>query len=506
MDVKKIFGPPGTGKTHSLLRIVEKLLAAGMSPERIGYATFTKRAQLEAIRRAAEKFNLPENAFPYFRTLHAMAYAQRKISAGQLIRGPDDLTDLAVRLSVEFKKGAPNAEWGGEFTSMNDGDMLLSFDHYRRHTLKTIEQAWRAWANDSDANIFHVRRFCREYKRYLDHHELFDFTSLLELPLSPLPIDVMILDEAQDLSVLQWQAFHSLSADAKKVYMAGDDDQAIYTWAGASPDAFLTHPASKSVVLSRSYRVPLAVQTVANHIVSRIKTRQQKIWRPREAVGLVRRAVDMESIVRSLKHTDDTLILYRNHVQGKVVEEVLREHGVSYTFADGKQPWARQWLPAVVAWERLRKGLAVSKKQAQSAISAIAAGRGVTKDTKDFVDRSSSESTFLMTALTQNGLTLKGPWFEALNKIAAQDVIYIRTVLRHHGVEGLIKTPLIRLSTIHGAKGAQADHVVLILDMTQKTRQSLEDHPDDERRVWYVGVTRAKDRLTLVGHDHPFIQ
>ena len=56
----------------------------------------------------------------------------------------------------------------------------------------------------------------------------------------------------------------------------------------------------------------------------------------------------------------------------------------------------------------------------------------------------------------------------------------------------------IELSTIHGAKGGEADNVVLLLDLSRKSEEALINNPDDEHRVFYVGATRAKKELWLV--------
>ena len=75
--IKKIFGPPGSGKTTFLLNTVEQELERGVSPNLIGYFAFTRRAALEAKERAAKKFiNLDvEKDFLWFRTLHSLAYS-----------------------------------------------------------------------------------------------------------------------------------------------------------------------------------------------------------------------------------------------------------------------------------------------------------------------------------------------------------------------------------------------------------------------------------------------
>ena len=70
----RIFGPPGTGKTTTLLNMVEEALSNGTSPNTIAFLAFTRKAANEAKERAAVRFNLdPENDLPYFRTLHSLA-------------------------------------------------------------------------------------------------------------------------------------------------------------------------------------------------------------------------------------------------------------------------------------------------------------------------------------------------------------------------------------------------------------------------------------------------
>ena len=72
--IQIFLGPPGTGKTETSIRIVEKYLEKGVPPDRIAYLAFTRRASLEAKHRAMERFNLSASELPYFRTLHSLAY------------------------------------------------------------------------------------------------------------------------------------------------------------------------------------------------------------------------------------------------------------------------------------------------------------------------------------------------------------------------------------------------------------------------------------------------
>jgi DNA helicase-2/ATP-dependent DNA helicase PcrA len=76
------------------------------------------------------------------------------------------------------------------------------------------------------------------------------------------------------------------------------------------------------------------------------------------------------------------------------------------------------------------------------------------------------------------------------------DSEYIKAMLRRG--EKLQEPPRVRISTIHGAKGAEADNVALFTDMSYRTFQGMQSNPDDEARVFYVGVTRARENLCIM--------
>ena len=98
---------------------------------------------------------------------------------------------------------------------------------------------------------------------------------------------VTFLDEAQDLSPLQWDIAHALDKKSKFMFAAGDDDQAIYRWAGADVDHFITLDGS-SETLSQSYRVPKSIHAIAEQIAARIKHRYPKKYQPKQENGTVK--------------------------------------------------------------------------------------------------------------------------------------------------------------------------------------------------------------------------
>jgi len=87
------------------------------------------------------------------------------------------------------------------------------------------------------------------------------------------------------------------------------------------------------------------------------------------------------------------------------------------------------------------------------------------------------------------------PWYEALNWEQGL-VDYMRTLVAKKPANLL--SPLINISTIHSIKGGEADNVLLITDITKNVEENLERAPDSEHRVFYVGVTRAKNNLRIV--------
>jgi len=100
-----------------------------------------------------------------------------------------------------------------------------------------------------------------------------------------------------------------------------------------------------------------------------------------------------------------------------------------------------------------------------------------------------------------HGLMTDEPWEDALSVIPDEEARYYKACIRRG--EDFTKPPRIRISTIHTAKGAEATNVILMTDVPKKSNNTMANSlhtDDDELRVFYVGLTRAKKELHLI---HP---
>ena len=481
-----VLGPPGTGKTTTLLNEVDKYLKQ-TDPDKIGYFSFTQKAAYEARDRAMSRFNYSEDDLPYFRTLHSLAFRRLGIKKENVMQ-KSHYEDLGKKLGIKLDYHDYDNNESGLFTTNSD---LLRIVQLAKLRGITPEQQYNLKEHTQDITEPELKIISNELLRYKKQHNLIDFTDMItefiRTDKSP-KFDVVFIDEAQDLSRTQWSMAKSIWDKTNDTYIAGDDDQAIFRWAGADVDSFITQK-GKIMQLMQSYRVPQVVHDIASKIVSRIQNRLPKEWRPKTQKGLLSYYDDFKEI--NMKE-GNWLVLARTRFMLNDLEDKLYSQGLYYQnkFKTNNE---QDLYEAIADWENVRKGVDISYEKVKR-ISSYMSPDNFNKEQLQYLDK---DAMYNMVNLCKDkGLNTQKVWYEAFDDAPERKMRYIKR-MRENG-EKLNSAPRITLSTIHGVKGGEQDNVVLLTDLSKSTQKNYEQHPDDENRLFYVGATRTKNHLHVV--------
>ena len=494
-----ILGPPGTGKTTTLLNLVDQFIQQGVRPKQIGYFSFTRKAAREAATRAAEKFGLDaEKDLENFRTLHSFAFQRLGMTKEKMMTA-EDYREFGKMVGIPIKTGK-HSEEDGTFNSDNEYLTIMNTARVKRMDLLEYY--------DSRQNILDIERdtlylLSEEFKRYKKEKGLKDFTDLLEdfIKQENKPsFEALFIDEAQDLSLIQWEMVRSMWVNANKTYIAGDDDQAIFKWAGADVDHFiaLKEEVNDIKVLDQSYRIPGGpIHELSQKIITKVQNRFDKNYKPRTQQGILRRYSDITQVDMS---KDNWLVLSSaNHFLDDV-KEVCELRGWYYQHR-GMNSVPLKLLIALNNWERWRK-----KDAIQGATNLL--GPIEIKNIYEYLGSNvspgfragklfhSEEKYTLKECMEKYGLLTDKVWYESFDGLDTITENYIRN-MRANG-EQINKNPRIIMSTIHGAKGGEADKVFLMQDLTNAALETMSYDPDELHRLFYTGATRAKRELHVL--------
>jgi DNA helicase-2/ATP-dependent DNA helicase PcrA len=295
-----IYAGAGAGKTTVLVERVSRLLSkSAVNPASIAVITFTSKSAEELKKRLRTRFG-PKAVLPYCGTVHALALkllAQKGVSFSLI--SDEQQTELLLKIREAF-----SAE--SELVSLSDKELLLEISRAREES-------------DYTGNFGIVAFF---YEQLLAESNLMDFTSLLVDAAKEdwHCFDYILVDEAQDLSVLQQLLIDKLGSQRASFWFIGDDDQAIYAFrgAGAGNMKMLSAKTGRSFVLSTNYRSDRLIVQHALNVISFNKDRENIRWRANStAEGLVGISSyltgeeELEGAVAFLQNNTDAMVLGR---------------------------------------------------------------------------------------------------------------------------------------------------------------------------------------------------
>lgn len=480
--ITKIFGPPGTGKTTTLLNHVEDYINKGVPLDRIGYFAFTRKAAKEAKDRMLErKPSLNKKDLKYFQTMHSFAFHTLGMSE-DLVMQPVHYEQIGKDLNLRV------TDTGDESGYLDFNSDYFKIINKARVKNISVEEEFNSneWSRDIDYET--LGHIYINYNHFKKQSNLKDFNDMIhnftDQSNKCRNFDVIFIDEAQDLSPIQWKMFDVLKTKAKDIYLAGDDDQAIFAWAGADVKRFLKEPA-KEVVLEKSARVPLEVQNVSNIILERISNRKEKNYLPKEGLdGAVYSIYNMDHIDLNIKNW---LILTRTVYRSDEISKELKQNNLYFENRFGKSYNTRLYK-AVLKFNDLCKGATINLADAKEIHEFL-------PDSPFFKFKENKQ----FYTMDDFGYGDDALWYNLFIRADQEECFYIRNLLAKG--EKLSNKPRIEVSTIHAAKGGECQNVILVLDNAKKIRDSVElniDKADEEHRVWYVGVTRAEESLYLL--------
>jgi DNA helicase-2/ATP-dependent DNA helicase PcrA len=324
------------------------------------------------------------------------------------------------------------------------------------------------------------------------------------------------------------------------VLIAGDDDQVVYAWQGADPNLLLDEAVDDDVVLPNSYRLPSRILNVVNTQISHIGKRQDKDLKPRKEGGSVEavRSPSMLDLVRNVRMTVDqdgdgsVMCLFRARYQMfQFMDEFIGE-GIPFTALTDQRMWTDRLRGYVDAIEALDEGDPIDGLQTRrlgEMLADSAFGTGERDDYFDALDAlEDAEGVEDLTDLevAPDFVDEHAPF--APGPRSAADMLTRVSNFQERSVDAYFSGDYrgtdpnrVRVGTIHSAKGREADHVFVATDLTEKVVEqmaaSVEDPEavpggdaftkrsdpvptmtDNERRVFYVGMSRARERLVLL--------
>ena len=464
----KVIGPPGTGKTRRLLNEVQKYVKKGIPLNRIGYFAFTRKAAGEARDRYLKvETHLSKKDIKHFQTLHSLAFNNLGLKEENVMQELN-YKRIGEECGIQISYAAYETNsWNGIFSSNSEYLNLINLARVRQTS--PLEEL------DRNEHLGKIERFkldaiAKEIDDYKKVNGLIDYTDMLDKFLKKGNVenkfDVIFVDEAQDLSIIQWKMIDQIEKDNQcDVWVAGDDDQAIFGWAGADVDSFINWKADE-IPLQQSERVPSEIQVKALGIIDRVQdNRLSKDYFPKKDSGEILIQFKLSAIDMN---KGDWLILARTNPLLKPIPRYLKSMGLFFETAQGNSI-GKTLFEDINYWNQMRKGEKIPEVHEQRVL-----------------ERMSKRDNKL-------------EWYDAFDQVALSKKDYLRSMLANG--EDLSKEPRIKVSTIHGAKGGEATNVVLFLNQTANTMKAAKKSvtkQDEEYRVWYVAVTRTIQKLYLI--------
>lgn len=513
----------GTGKTRAITYRIAYGVARGIyEPANVLAVTFTKRAAVEMRERLAA-LGVPG---VQARTFHSAALRQLQFFWPSAIGGSMPpliehkaslISSAAARLGIRADKAlvrdlAAEVEWAK--VSMLDADAYA--DAVRTKTRTTPGDL----SVDDVLSVMDAYQIAKEERGVLDFEDVLVLTAgiMQDYPAIAKRIRdqyrYFVVDEYQDVSALQQHLLNLWLGGRHDICVVGDVAQTIYSFAGASPrylqDFAEIHKGARVVELVRDYRSTPQIVSAANALMkgehsSVLKGAVKLVSQREEGVPVSYRSFDDDAeeargIAEEIRQLHEAgaayssiAILYRTNGQSESFEAQLTEAGIPFIVHSGMRFFER---------EEVRRAMYLLKKQATML-------RNEGKDESDLVqlveDLVGIAGWSAKAPSGQGALRERWDNLNAIVEMARQRrdtsfVAFVADLAEREVSQAAPATQGVTLSTLHAAKGLEWDKVFVAGVSEGLIPISLaqgEDAIEEEKRLLYVGMTRARDRLCV---------
>ena len=539
-----ILAGAGSGKTRVLTyKVLYLVLEKQIDPSEILMVTFTNKAAGEMKERIQTFFGEYRiGSLPLVTTFHSLGarllrrHPERVgLSTNFTIYDSTDQIDaikeVMSNLGISPKDVKPSSALG---TISNAKNELLSPDLYANFSRGQFQVA--------------VSKIYTAYQKLLQQNNAVDFDDLVLkgvhlLKESPdlaqkyqQTFQYILIDEYQDTNKPQYEFTKLLSKQAKHICVVGDFSQSIYSWRGADFQNLkrfeVDFPGTKTFSLSQNYR---STQTILDGATAVIQKNTMhpvlKLWTENpqgESIEVYEAKSEQDEadfiiqklIERGVSKLADNAVLYRTNAQSRVIEEAFLHHGIPYTLIGGTRFYERKEVKDVLSYLRLVANPtdSVSKTRAEKL------GKGRFSAFEEFLSTKSKEEREKTIDLLDQILE-KTKYLSLYNEEDPEDMARLENIKELRSVaysfpdliEFLENVALVEkeystedekatkntvtLMTLHAAKGLEFP-VIFMVGMEEgifpHSRSLMDKHElEEERRLCYVGITRAREKLYL---------
>ena len=574
---------PGSGKTTVLVtRLGYLLYCRGVAPEQILTVTYTRAATQDMALRFAARFSRADADRLEFRTINGLcakiiAYYARVTGARPFTLAEQDgqlnalLRDLLIRGGCPFPGDQQIKDARTQITYCKN--MLLSNQEIRGIKLPGM---------DFPA-LFDAYQQAMRTSRLMDYDDqmVFAYRILRQYPEILAAVQrryrYFCVDEAQDTSKIQHAILDLLAQESGNLFMVGDEDQSIYGFRAAWPQALLEfeahHPGAHILLMETNYRSTPAIVAGADAFIRRNQSRRPKQMRTsRQGGGAIRRRILEDygaqssyllSVAReAAERASTTAILFRNNDSALPLVDLLEREGIAYRYRQREglffsSPIVRDLtgmlrfsfrMEDAAAFQSFYYKLDLKLKRTlvtrllgrlapdQTVFEALLESEELEPWQRSRVaamqahfsklpQRSSFSALMQLVRRMGYGEYLKAHYADiarldillalAQQNAAPEDFLRRLDALRACTARGgeTDRCGGLTLSTIHASKGLEYERVLLIDAADGIFPGTPPDGTDagtrlaaleEERRLFYVGITRARSQLELITYRNRF--